>query len=62
MKVVIKAMSVKMGSELTRIWNFLSHAATMAADSELLVLLPSGTIAKSPPLPTNVGFVGIAWE
>jgi hypothetical protein len=58
----MKAMLVKMGSELTRIGNFLSHAATMASDSELLVLLPSGTIAESPPLPTNVGLVSTAWE
>jgi hypothetical protein len=62
MKVVIKAMSVKMCSELTRTCNFLSHAATMAPASELLVLLPSASIAKSSPLPTNVGLVSTAWE
>ncbi|MBZ5668199.1 MAG: glycosyltransferase family 4 protein [Acidobacteriia bacterium] len=57
MKVVIKAASVKMGGALTYMCDFLRHAATMAPDCEYVVLLPSETIPKLPPLPKNVRFV-----
>ncbi len=58
MKVVIKAASVKMGGALTYICDFLRHAATMAPDCEYVVLLPSETIPKLPPLPKSVRLVG----
>jgi len=57
MKVVIKAASVKMGGALTYLCDFLRHAATMAPDCEYVVLLPSETIPKLPPLPKSVRLV-----
>lgn len=62
MKVVIKAASVKMGGALTYLCDFLRHAATMAPDCEYVVLLPSETIPKLPPLPGSVRLVGVPSE
>ncbi len=54
LKVVINAVSAKLGGGATYVSNLLRHVSAMARDSQFLVFLPPETIEKLRGLPENV--------